>query len=552
MSRSRYLCGIFICLLLSPVIGYSLAAQPPDGVQIAQENRILADSSNYFGLPEIIDPNDANHSPVSFRRDFASFFGGNGTDTNRGTAIDPQGNIIVVGTTSSVDLPVTLDASQPDFGGAQDLFLAKFSPDGQDLLYCSYIGGSDRDFAMDVAVDDYGFIAITGGTSSEDFPLVQPFQETLNGSQDCFVLKIRPDCKTIMFSTLFGGSGDDSGYAVDIDLFRNVVILSQDDAGDFPLLHPLYEYRGSVDLVVAKFDQFGVLIFSTYIGGMGFETAGAISFDLQGNIIVAGSTNSYYYPLVNPHQDVHNGQGDVFLTKLRHDGQEILLSTFLGGEGFDLCHSIAIRVSGNIILSGVSFSEEFPVSENAYQTEYMGDGDVFLTEFKENGTLEFSTLLGGGGFESATEVTIDPNGSLIITGDTNSHDFPLVHAFQNEVGGNTDSFIAMLSPDAKTLRSSSFLGGADDDFGLGIIVDDSGSVFISGHTHSADFETVNAYQNDRGRGNDIFICRMTLESPIFEIIELPFFNKPEMIPLSAAVTIFVVLGTIMVLRKIDL
>jgi photosystem II stability/assembly factor-like uncharacterized protein len=188
-----------------------------------------------------------------------------------------------------------------------------------------------------------------------------------------------------------------------------------------------------------------------------------------------------------------HGPSDAFVTKLGADGATLLYSTLLGGSGSETALGIALDAGGNAYVTGSTNSNDFPIRA-AFQPKLGGHSDAFVTKYSPNGTLVFSTYLGGGTDDAGQAITVDSAGSAYVTGYTYSIDWPVVNAAKQYPPGGGDAFIAKFTPDGGSLVWSTYLGGTGRDFGMGISVDNSGDVYVAGTTFSRDFPTINAFQ----------------------------------------------------------
>jgi hypothetical protein len=324
------------------------------------------------------------------------------------------------------------------------------------LVYSTYLGGSGSDVATGIAVDSSGNAYITGETSSTDFPTKNATQAQVNG-QDVFVTKISADGQSLIYSTYLGGNDKNNP-----DLGR------------------------------------------------------AIAVDSSGNAYVMGVTGSTDFPTKNALQPKFGGGSfDAFVTKLGADGQSLIFSTYLGGNGEESgfvgeTGGIALDSSGNAYVTGVTSSTDFPI-KNAVQSTLGGGGDVFVTELSSDGqSLIYSTYLGGRNPDFGQGIALDSNGNAYITGRTLSTDFPTKNPLQAQLKGGQNGFVTKLSADGRSLIYSTYLGGSNNDAGGGIAVDASGSVYISGFTASSDFPTKNALQPKFGGGSfDAFVTKIS-------------------------------------------
>jgi hypothetical protein len=314
---------------------------------------------------------------------FSTYLGGTGSDTANAVAVDGSGNVYITGDTTSAAFPVT--GLQTTKRGGQDAFVAKLSGDGSRLLYGTYLGGTYDDHAAAIAVDASGTAYVTGSTYSTDFPLAQAWQGQTGGGQDAFVARLSADGGSLLFSTYLGGSGGalgypESGQGIALDAQGNAYVAGVTASADFPLLHPAQASRqGSFDAFAAKFSSSGTLVYSTYLGGTGGDTANAIAVDTAGVAYIAGQTYSTDLPVVNAFQAASGGAYDAFIAKLAATGDSLQGLSYLGGNGSDTATSIALDSSANIYLAGWTLSTNFPVL-NGYQSVNAGTYGAFVTK----------------------------------------------------------------------------------------------------------------------------------------------------------------------------
>ncbi|MFP5285231.1 MAG: SBBP repeat-containing protein, partial [Thermoanaerobaculia bacterium] len=237
-----------------------------------------------------------------------------------------------------------------------------------------------------------------------------------------------------------------------------------------------------------------VLSYSTYLGGMDFDSARAIAVDANGNAYVTGLTRSPDFPVVAALQPFPSSFIDAFVTKLDHNGLPVY-STFFGGSGDDAGHGIAVDGSGSAYVTGFTVPVGFPLVNPIPAQFSKGGQETFVAKLDPAGsTLVYSTTLGGGSGEQGNGIAIDPQGSAYVAGTTFSSDFPQVNPLPGAQFGFRSAFVAKLSPGGSQLLYSTFLGGSDWDDGSAIAVDAAGHAYVTGFTFSPDFPTVNALQ----------------------------------------------------------
>ncbi len=459
--------------------------------------------------------------------EYSTFLGGLGDEVIRGIAVDLDGHAYVTGETSSVTFPTFQHAFQSTVSGPGDVFVTKFNRDGSGMVFSTYLGGTQGDGGERIVLseDDRGTQAyVLGATNSSDFPVTErAIQPALAGGWDAFVVALSPDGRTLVYSTYLGGSGDEnidgSGGIAVVD--RNAYVSGSTDSTDFPTTPGAFQRinAGSNDAFVARLSPSGQrLMYSTYLGGEGYDWAQAIAVDPFGAAYVTGGTGSILFPTTaNAFQRIPTDADNVFVTKVNREGTSLVYSTFLGGVACDTGTGIAVDDGGRAYVTGATMSSDFPTTRGAFQTQIDGspraDFDAFVTKFNRTGTaVLYSTYLGGTGYDIGVAIDIDRDGSAYVVGNTTSTDFPIRNAFQATNRGNVDLFVTKLNPGATALVYSSYLGGLfeDESEGSGITVDQFGAVYVTGQTRSSDFPTTrHAFQRAFGGGfSDGFVAKV--------------------------------------------
>lgn len=453
---------------------------------------------------------------------YSTFLGGNGGDAAYGIAVDSAGEAYVTGVTASANFPVK-SAYQSTAGGQGDAFVAKLNSAGSGLIYSTYLGGAGSDAGNAIAIDSAGDAYITGATASADFPYTPGVFQTSNngnGNSNAFVAKLGPAGSTLLYSSYLGGNGPDSGQGIAIDGSGDAFVTGSTESYNFPLA-PTNAFQpgnancttvNQVETCIANAFVTEVnptattLVYSTYLGGTSAAGGQAIALDTAGDAYVAGYTYGNF-PLQSALYGTSGGGEDCFITEVLPGGTSLEFSTYLGGSGQDACYGLALDNSGNIYVTGLTESTNFPPGPNAYQPLYGGNGDAFVTKLNANANaLVYSTFLGGSNLDQGNAIAVDSSGNVVVVGFTNSTDFPLQDASQDILGisgaencsiTNTvcsDAFIARFNPSGELLKSggfySTYLGGVGVDAAQAVTLDSSGTPYVAGSTASSNFPAV--------------------------------------------------------------
>ena len=285
---------------------------------------------------------------------FSTYFGGGKRNWQEqtygaGIAVDKQGYVYITGKTAARDYPSVNPAQKKYGGGGQDAFIAKFTPDGQKLVYSTVLGGGDVDYADRIAVDDSGNAYIAGTTYSRNFPTTpQAAQRSFGGGdRDGFVAKFSAEGK-LVYATLIGGDETDRCRAIDVDGAGNAYVTGSTNSGKFAVLTgtPSEHPRKDWDVLVAKLDPSGskftyVFRFGGTAGnapqkhGFGGESGAGIKVGGSNTVYVVGYTDSADFPIRNGVQSKFGGRSDGFVVRLGARGADLVSSTYIGGAGSD-------------------------------------------------------------------------------------------------------------------------------------------------------------------------------------------------------------------------
>ncbi len=439
---------------------------------------------------------------------YSTYLGGSASDNGNAIAVDAAGNAYVTGATQSTDFP-TMNPLASTNAGLYDAFVTKLNAAGTALVYSTYFGGSGGDYGQGIALDADGNAYVVGITYSTNFPTMgvrlgppgrielPPFQATFGGTYDAFVTKLNAAGNSLVYSTYLGGNGYDQGYGIAVDAAGNAYVIGSTTSSNFPTKSPLQgSLAGGQNAFVTKLDALGnALVYSTYLGGNGSDSGKGVAVDAEGNAYVAGYTTSTNFPTMNPFQSTFGGGYDAFVTKLDAAGTGLVYSTYLGGSLNDGAYGIAIDAEGNAYLTGFTGSTDFP-TKNPFQGGMSGTVNAFVTKLDAAGTaLVYSTYLGGSGYDLGTSIAVNAEGNAYVTGFASSTNFPTASPFQATLGGVQNVFVTKFGTLGSAVMFSTYLGGNGDDSGNGIAVDAAGNAYLTGSITSTNFPTKNPFQS---------------------------------------------------------
>ena len=392
------------------------------------------------------------------------------------------------------------------------------------LDYSTYLGGEGLDFGQAIAADSAGNSYTTGATYSAGFPTRNATQPTRpGGSNDAFVTKLitSSGVLTYGYSTYIGGTGSDNGFAIAVDSLGNAYVSGSTNSPDFPTLNPVQATNatsGTTDVFVSRFDSTGARTFGTYLGGNSNDFSFGVGVDASRNIYVAGYTTSANFPRRNSLQANLAGASDAFVTKIISASGVFTYeySTILGGTSDDYGYALAVDPAGNAYVTGFTISDNFPTFK-AVQPSRGGSSDAFVSELVSSGgvlTYGLSTYLGGSGSEllygTNAGIGVDGQGSIYVTGQTQSSNFPTRNAQQPNLLDTDDAYVTKIitASGVFTYGYSTYLGGGGSDYGYALAVDSQGSAVVAGGTNSNDFPTINPVVPGRRGSTDGFVTKL--------------------------------------------
>jgi gliding motility-associated-like protein len=385
---------------------------------------------------------------------YSTYIGGADFDRINSILLDSNTNeLYVCGGSWSPTFPTTTGAYQTvlaSSGVAGDGFFLKLSATGNNLLFSTFIGGSDDDITLAMVLDTQGYIWFTGQSKSSNFPVTTgAYDVSWNGDYDCTIFKMDNLGKTLLYSTFLGGPLREAGTSIILDNNNNVYV-SVHTAGSFPTTLGAFDvtYNGGIyDIAVSKLNStISSLIYSTYLGGSGDDAiTNDIHVDNIGNILCSGYGSSGFPTTVGAYNATYNGGNtDGFVIELNSSGTALNFSTLIGSTGDDGAHMSYKDHNNNIVVTGYC-NNNFPVTPCCYDPTYNGgNSDAFISIFNPScSSLIYSTYIGGSGNDAGWALTCDYD-TVYVTGNTGSSNFPTTTgAYDASFNGGTSDFFVL-------------------------------------------------------------------------------------------------------------
>lgn len=444
----------------------------------------------------VIDPNIT----------FSSFTGSTADNWGMSATPDVAGNLVAGGVAFAVGYPTSVGAYDVSFnGGTVDISIFKFSADGANMLYSTYLGGLGSETPNSMICAPNGELFIFGMTSSNNFPMSgTPYSSTFAGGpdltgssnslgfsqgSDLFVARLSPDGSTLMASTFVGGSstdglnisslrynyGDQFRGEIVLDEAGNVYVASSTRSADFPVVSGFQSsLSGSQDAVAFKMNpSLSSLLWSTYFGGVGSETGNSIQLSSTGEVYFVGGTTSMNLVFNTGNNLAYNGGiADGYILRLNGNDGSMLSGSYMGFDDYDQAYCVQLDIDDNVYVLGQSESN-WPITAGHYGVPNSGQ---FIQKYNTNlSTILWTTMVGAG----SGHVEISPTAFLVSDcydiyfsgwgGQLNVNDgnaifsstnnFPVTSdAFQPTTSGS-NFYISVLSQDAMSLNYGTFMGG---------------------------------------------------------------------------------------------
>ncbi len=451
---------------------------------------------------------------------WATYYGGPGEEyadnaSACNVATDTAGNVCVAYITESGTGIATSGAYQTTFTGNNSPFVVKFDSSGH-LLWATYFGGtltgsSEDNYGCNIAADISGNIFISGSTMDTLRIATNGAWQTKNaGGWDVFLAKFNPE-GNLIWSTYYGGPSGEYGLGMKIGQNGDPFLAGWTFSSTGIATKGAFQTNnnGNGEAFAADFSSQGKLKWATYFGGTSQNEGMCIAVDNNGNIDLAGLTNSTGIATTSAYQTSYaGGFADAFLVQFDFNGARNW-ATYFGGPGYDYAIGLSADKNGNVFMTGYTNSSAEIASSGAHQTKLGGSANAFLAKFSGSGALDWSSYYGGNNLTEGTNLATDSCGFEYMTGFTESDTgIATSGGYQSTPSSsNSHAYLSKFSPDGELVYSTYYEGNGAET-GFGIALDNKKDIYISGQTTSSSgIATSNGYQTNYGGNGDVFLAK---------------------------------------------
>lgn len=457
---------------------------------------------------------------------WATYFGSPSDDNVGNFAFDSQGNIVFVSYVSSSGAPTTSGVHQTTHGGKYDVMLTKFDQSGK-LVWSTSYGGEENEFALNIDINTSDEIIVSGTTNSiTNISTKGSYNEYKNGNTDGFLAKFSNN-GNLLWATYFGGSNYEYPIKAMFDHNGEIIVCGYTNSTNN--ISSRYAFQpingGKYDAFIAKFSSNGLLIWSTYYGGLGDDYFTSLSITEDNKIIAVGTTTSEgKISTSSVFQHEYSGNRDGIIIKFDTDGNRIFGSYF-GGDDSDELFACASDKFGNYYVIGAVFSKGLAT----IGFNLAGERDILIAKFNKDGQRIWATYFGGNSADIPNSITLDDNGDLLISAMSKSFDFPTSeNANKDYYSIGIWNAVFMKLDTAGRMKWSTIFGGYGDDKALYLSRGKDGFLYGSVSTDSPDLATNGAFQKVL-RKNDAMLVKMR-ESSFINAVDLEHYPVISIYP----------------------
>ncbi|MBU1700307.1 MAG: T9SS type A sorting domain-containing protein [Candidatus Eisenbacteria bacterium] len=487
------------------------------------------------GYRFVAESYDRNHELVIDPLIYSTYCGGSEVgDTFNSIVIDDENNKVFGGETYAEDFPITEGAYQDSLNSQADGVIAKFSPNGRNLLFSTYIGGPDYDYIKTAVLASESTIWFSGrsgdGTCSPGWPLVNAVDSICGGEVEGIFGLLSTDGTDLEFSSYWGGEGADRIYNCGIDEFGNIYLVGSTSSPDFVSTPGALfeEFPGGASAFITRISPEPITIaYSSFFPGSSSSAFYGLQVVSANNIWISGKARGEIVITEDAYQQAPIIDSfNQFFVQLDLVNNQVLYSTYFCGPDYDWFH-VKTLDSNHLLIYGYTQSPTWPVSENAFDpippVNSRQKGYIAILQLPDS--ISHATYLGGITLDEIDHLNVDSDGSFILAGRTGSIDFPVTPDAYDSTLNTTveefvgDMFFCRMSSDLSTLLYSTYLGGWFIDWCEGAALEAPSKLWICGVAGETDWPiTEDAYQPEVAEGSwggdAYFLC-----------FELPGYNS---------------------------
>ncbi|WP_075341783.1 carboxypeptidase regulatory-like domain-containing protein [Tenacibaculum agarivorans] len=454
---------------------------------------------------------------------WATYFGSSSADRTMDVKAACNGDVFITGSTNGTSFTMSTTIPPKIYGslGNTNTYVARLKSDGSTVIWWAIIGTTAFDMACRLAVDleDNVYLA---GPSYADFGISSPAPVAAHqGGEDAFCAKFNGEDGDLLWHTFIGGTGNDSGEGIEVDLTTNQVIIGgSTTSASLPLQHPDTGHAGDQDIFCAKLtaDE-GTLKWTSQLGGIYRDMGWGAAIDSNGDAYVTGmKVGGVTATAPNNGYGMLNGGGDMICAKFEENTGKILWYSVIGDAGTEIAWEVEVNSRDEVLIAGqASGSSVYPFPWNVTAAS-----QALLVSFNgTDGTLLYERRYGGSNAENAYHLALDGKDNIYISGQTRSNDLLTVEVAANNTPyndtftGSDDVFLAMFEDNNGSVPSlhwhtyySTTDPSSSRDVTNGMTIAPDGSIYIAGDTSSTNFEVLNStIQTTKLAGTDGFVVK---------------------------------------------
>lgn len=448
----------------------------------------------------------------------SSFLGSKEFEITHALAIADNGDVIVALRTNSPNYSIPAGAYLNKYQGNFDALIVRLDANLTQLRAATYFGGNGDDTIQALTIAPNGEIIVAGTTSSSDFPVTDGAYSSHKGKADSFIARFDANLTKLHSASLLGGNNEDYIRAIALAENGNIVVAGWTNSVDFPTTEGAYfkQYQGSPygDGFIARLDaNLTQLHAASFLGGSNGDFINALAIDNNGEVVVAGKTSSVNFPTTeNAYLTKLDDHQEAFIARLDATFSQLLAASFLGGgknpdntDAADEITTLIIGPNSEVIVAGFTKSLNFPTTEAAYLTNSPDRTNGFVAKFNSQlSQLEAATLLQ---VEIINSLALAASGEIMVAGKTNSVNFPNTEGEQAQ--GGYEGFVTSFDNKLSKLHTSIFVGGKDYDEVTHLAITSANKVFTIGWTNSPEFITTKGAYLEQFQGGyygDAFVA----------------------------------------------